>query len=225
LTDRGVMSSRLVLEFDHEPSPNLLKIVFSEQNTGVRRPAIFLDRDGVINRRRPGDYVLNWSQFEFVPGIREALKQIASLGLPMIVISNQAAIGKGLLATDALQEINTRMRQTLLQDGTALTAAYYCPHKSEENCACRKPRPGLIYAAANDFNLDLSRSVFVGDSEADVEAARAAGCRLVLFCSDFGVIRNDLSVETRELVVTHRVEDLFGRVQKCLPSSVVNPRT
>jgi D-glycero-D-manno-heptose 1,7-bisphosphate phosphatase len=147
--------------------------LLSEERLAVPNRAIFLDRDGVINCRRPGDYVLNWSQFIFMPGIREALKQMSSLGLPMIVISNQAGVGKGLLSLYALEGITARMRQTLLSDGTSLAAAYYCPHTREENCDCRKPKPGLLYKAAEDFNLDLSRFVFIGDSDTGVQAAQA----------------------------------------------------
>jgi D-glycero-D-manno-heptose 1,7-bisphosphate phosphatase len=161
----------------------MLRIVFSDPNRTARGPAIFIDRDGVINLRRPDDYVLDFSQFMFVPGIRPALKRLGSLGLPMIVISNQAAVGKGLLDSAGLQEITARMHQALIEDGTALAAAYYCPHRSDENCACRKPKPELLYRAASDFNVDLERSVFIGDSESDVQAARAAGCRPILFGS------------------------------------------
>ena len=159
----------------------MLRILFSEVNRSVKGPAIFLDRDGVINRRRPGDYVLDWSQFFFIPGIRVALKQISTLGLPMIVISNQAAVGKGLLNSTGLQEITIKMQEVLLEDGTPLAAAYYCTHRPDENCVCRKPKPALLQTAANDFNIDLSRSMFVGDSDTDVQAGRAAGCVPVLF--------------------------------------------
>jgi D-glycero-D-manno-heptose 1,7-bisphosphate phosphatase len=159
----------------------LLRIVFSEEKSSARGPAIFIDRDGVINCRRPGDYVLDWSQFIFMAGIRGALKQIASLGLPMIVISNQAAVGKGLLDLKGLQEITAQMHRALVADGTFLTAVYYCIHKPDENCNCRKPKPELLHRAAEDFNIDLGRSIFIGDSETDVRAARAARCAPVLF--------------------------------------------
>jgi D-glycero-D-manno-heptose 1,7-bisphosphate phosphatase len=159
----------------------LLRISFTETKPRVAGPAIFLDRDGVINCRRPDDYVLDWSQFIFVDGVRSALKQLATLGLPMIVISNQAAVGRGLLAVAALQEITTRMQQELAADAAPLTAAYYCIHRRDEDCSCRKPKPGLLQSAAEDFNIDLRRSIFIGDSESDVQAARAAGCQPVLF--------------------------------------------
>src|SRR5580692_1912844 len=167
-----------------EPNLVLLRILFCEISRAYKGPAIFIDRDGVINCRRPGDYVLNWSQFVFMPGIREALKQLSSLGLPMIIISNQAAVGKGLLDPAGLEEITTRMNEALLADGTSLAAAYYCTHRIEDACECRKPKPALLFSAAADFNIDLSRSIFVGDSDTDAQAARAAGCASVLFGSD-----------------------------------------
>jgi len=159
----------------------VIRIIFSDARKSAKGPAIFIDRDGVINERRPGDYVLNWSQFVFVPGIRAALKQLASLRLPMIVISNQAAIGKGLLDPAGLEDITAHMNQALLTDGTKLTAAYFCPHKPSDNCICRKPKPALLLSAAEDFNIDLNHSIFIGDSETDVLAARAAKCTPVLF--------------------------------------------
>jgi D-glycero-D-manno-heptose 1,7-bisphosphate phosphatase len=158
-------------------------MIFSEVQSNAKGPAIFIDRDGVINCRRPSDYVLNWSQFIFTPGIREAMRKLSSLGLPMIIVSNQAAVGKGLLNSDVLEGITARLHQTLLTDGTSLTAAYYCPHRADENCVCRKPKAGLLYKAADDFNIDLGRSVFIGDSDSDVQAAHAASCQPVLFGS------------------------------------------
>jgi D-glycero-D-manno-heptose 1,7-bisphosphate phosphatase len=143
--------------------------------------AIFIDRDGVVNRRRANDYVLDWTQFVFVDGIREALRELSSLGLPIILISNQSAVGRGLLQPEQLMEITERMRNRLEQDGARLDAAYFCPHRPDEACACRKPQPGLLKQAAADFAVDLSRSVFIGDSDSDVKAAHAVECNPVLF--------------------------------------------
>jgi len=190
----------------------VLRMLFSEPEKGAKRPAIFIDRDGVINERRPGDYVLDWSQFVFVPGIREALKQLATLGLPLIVISNQAAVGKGLLDPADLEQITSDMYQALAADGTFLTAAYYCPHRSDENCPCRKPKPALLLGAADDFNIDLSRSVFIGDSDTDEQAARAAGCAPVLFGRDLGLQPKPLP----DVRTVQRSTDLFAVVANCL---------
>jgi D-glycero-D-manno-heptose 1,7-bisphosphate phosphatase len=195
----------------------LLKIVFSSEGPGTKGPAIFIDRDGVVNCRRANDYVLNFSQFVFTPGIRAALKQLAALRLPMIVISNQAAVGKGLLDPAGLEEITARMAQALLEDGTILTAAYYCVHRADEDCACRKPKPELLYRAANDFNLDLSRSVFIGDSETDAQAARAAGCVPILFGTGLGN-QSESGEWMRDLPVALLAKDLFDVVAKSLRS-------
>jgi D-glycero-D-manno-heptose 1,7-bisphosphate phosphatase len=188
----------------------LLRILFSELNRTAKGPAIFVDRDGVINCRRPGDYVLDWSQFVFMPGIREALQQLSSLGVPMIIISNQAAVGKGLLDPAGLEEITARMNEALLADGTSLAAAYYCTHRMEDHCQCRKPKPALLFSAAADFNIDLSRSIFIGDSHTDVQAARAAGCASVLFGSDVTLQPTSPSAP----LVARRATDLYAVVAK-----------
>lgn len=193
----------------------MLRILFSDPSRITNGPAIFIDRDGVINCRRRGDYVLDWSQFVFLPGIRAALKQLASLGVPIIIISNQAAVGKGLLDPARLREITAKMHQALLEDGTSLAAVYYCIHRADENCLCRKPKPALLQAAAGDFNIDLSRSVFIGDSDTDVQAARAAGCAPVLFGSDIGLP----SASHTDLLIATRVTDLCTLVAKYLQSS------
>lgn len=196
-----------------EPDHQVLRIFFSEPKNSTMGPAIFIDRDGVINQRRPGDYVLEWSQFAFLPGIRVALKQLTTLGLPIIIISNQAAVGKGLLSCDGLREITSRMQQVLLNDGTLLSAAYYCPHRSDEECGCRKPSPGLLVAAARDFNIDLGSSVFIGDSATDVAAAHAAGAQPILFGAGLGTSESI----TGELVVARTAQELFDRVIARLP--------
>jgi len=193
----------------------VLRIVLSETKTTSRGPAIFIDRDGVINRRRPGDYVLHWSQFIFTPGIRLALRQLSTLGLPMIVISNQAAVGKGLLDSADLTEITTGMHEALTADGTFLAAAYYCIHRPDENCVCRKPKPALLQTAADDFNIDLSRSIFIGDSDTDLQAARAAGCASVLLGSDIG----PQPTSPANPLTAHRVTDLYALVAKHLQAT------
>jgi D-glycero-D-manno-heptose 1,7-bisphosphate phosphatase len=193
----------------------VLRFVFSDAKPNAKGPAIFIDRDGVINCRRADDYVLNWAQFVFVPGIREALRQLAGLRLPMIVISNQAAVGKGLLDVAGLEDITTKMQQTLREDGTTLTAAYYCTHRPDEKCICRKPKPELFYRAAADFDIDLSRSIFIGDSQTDVQAARAAGCKPILLGS--GLTSSSDSTDWMvDLSIAPQPEELFGVAVRCL---------
>ena len=202
-------------EVEWEPDSKLLRILFREINNAAKGPAIFIDRDGVINSRRPGDYVLDWSQFVFMPGIREALQQLSSLGLPMIIISNQAAVGKGLLDHTGLEEITARMNQALRADGTSLAAAYYCTHRIEDRCPCRKPKPALLFSAAADFNIELRRSIFVGDSDTDAQAARAAGCGSVLFGTDISL----QPTASSDLPAAHTAIDLYAAVAKYLQAT------
>lgn len=162
-----------------------MRLLFEPLTADTAGPAIFIDRDGVINRRRPGDYVLDWSQFVFIPGIREALRRLSMLRVPMIVISNQAAVGRGLLNVAILEAMTAQLQEVLCGSGVVLNAYYYCTHRADEGCDCRKPKPGLLRQAAAEFDIDLSRSVFIGDADTDVQAARLAGCQPVLFDPEF----------------------------------------
>jgi D-glycero-D-manno-heptose 1,7-bisphosphate phosphatase len=146
-----------------------------------RRPAIFLDRDGVINERVVGGYVTSWSGFRFLDGIVPVLRELVRFKLPLVVVSNQAGVGKGLMSRTALARITERFVAHLARLGVPIAAVYYCPHAPEARCRCRKPRSGLLLRAAHDWRIDLDRSILVGDSPSDVEAARAARCQSILF--------------------------------------------
>ena len=143
------------------------------------RPAIFIDRDGVINRNRQ-DYVKSWSEFEFLPGAIDGLRRLSQVGWPIIVVSNQSAVGRGLVESQTVDEINARMVSAIRRAGGRVDDVLYCPHTPEDNCACRKPLPGLFFQAAGRYNIDLSRSYMIGDAACDVQAAHAAGCKPVL---------------------------------------------
>lgn len=186
-----------------------MRILFEHVTPDVASPAIFVDRDGVINRRRPGDYVLDWSQFTFIPGIRKALRDLAMLRVPMIVISNQAAVGRGLLAPATLQAITMQLQEALAISGVVFNAYYYCTHRADEGCECRKPKPGLLYQAAADFNINLTRSIFIGDAETDVQAALAAGCRPVLFDPEFAYAE-DRAARMNNVCIARDASQLAG---------------
>jgi histidinol-phosphate phosphatase family protein len=145
----------------------------------ARVPAVFLDRDGVINRRRP-DHVKTWDEFEFLPGALEALAALRSMNAPVVVVTNQGAVGRGLISAEELGRIHTRMLQTIRAAGGHVEAIYACLHAPGEGCACRKPAPTLFKRASAELGIRLSDSIMVGDSPTDVAAARAAGCRPVL---------------------------------------------
>jgi D-glycero-D-manno-heptose 1,7-bisphosphate phosphatase len=194
----------------------LFRVIFAQPVADPERAAIFLDRDGVINVRRPDDYVLHPSQFVFVPGIREAMKRLATLQLPMILVSNQAAVGKGLLNLGGLELITMRMQQALTEDGCPLTAAYYCTHRSDQDCFCRKPKPGLLREAGKELNIALDQSVFIGDSETDAAAGFAAGCRPILLGRGLGHKLLTTGSHLEDVPVAAEPSDLFGVVRASL---------
>jgi histidinol-phosphate phosphatase family protein len=147
----------------------------------ARRPAIILDRDGVLNRRPPrAEYVRRPDEFEWLPGARQALALLKEAGYTVIVVSNQAGIARGAMTERDLDAIHARMRAEAGEAGGGVDAIYHCPHGWNEGCDCRKPAPGMLFQAQRDFELDLTRTPFIGDDERDRQAADAAGCPSVL---------------------------------------------
>ncbi|MFN8487888.1 MAG: HAD family hydrolase [Caldilineaceae bacterium] len=141
--------------------------------------AFFLDRDGVINRER-ADYVKSWAEFEFLPGVLPALQRLALLNAPILVISNQSAIGRGLVTSETVNAIHQAAQAKIEAAGGRIDGFFVCPHRPDEACACRKPKPDLLFQAAKLFNLDLGQCVFIGDTLTDFQAAEAAGCQSIL---------------------------------------------
>ena len=139
------------------------------------KKTVFLDRDGVINRDSP-DYIKSWEEFEFLPGSLEALKLLTENHFTIILISNQSIINRGMIPKSRLKYIFSMMKKTIKAQGGKLTDIFYCPHKPEENCSCRKPAPGMVLSAQKKYNLDLASSYFVGDNAKDIECAKNAGC-------------------------------------------------
>ncbi len=145
------------------------------------KKVIFLDRDGVINKKSPkADYVKSWDEFEFLPGAIEALKILTQNGYEIYIISNQAGIARGIMTEDDLKEIHEKMKKELREHGARISDIYYCPHGWDEGCECRKPKPGMFFQAAKEHCLDLTKAVFIGDDERDVEAGEAAGVKTIL---------------------------------------------
>jgi len=166
----------------------------------ARRPAIILDRDGVLNEKAPrAQYVRNWSEFKWLPGVKETLRQLNEAGFKVIIVSNQAGINRGAMTEADLADIHLKMVKEVEQSGGRIDAIYYCPHDWEEGCECRKPKPGMLFQAQHDFNLDLSRTYFIGDDERDAQAADAAGC-LAALVSD----QNPLAKIVGELIANSK---------------------
>ena len=143
--------------------------------------AVFLDRDGVINRKVPdGTYVKCWEEFVFLPGVNDALRLIKRAGYRVIVVTNQRGIARRVMTEDALHRIHTYMLTELAQAGVQIDALYYCPHEAGQ-CRCRKPQTGLFWHAKRDFpDIDFGSSFLMGDSLSDMEAGAQLGCRNIL---------------------------------------------
>ena len=147
--------------------------------------AIFLDRDGVICENR-SDHVKSWQEFEFLPEAKRSLAALSQLNLPIVVITNQAVINRGLTSAGAVEDIHRRMVAEITAAGGRIDKIIYCPHRPDEKCTCRKPEPGMLLQAAREMNIDLANSYFVGDSATDMIAARKVGCRSFLVLTGRG---------------------------------------
>jgi D-glycero-D-manno-heptose 1,7-bisphosphate phosphatase len=146
----------------------------SMESTRESGRALFLDRDGVIIQNRP-NYILRWEDVEFLPGSIETLALIRDLPFKIFIITNQSAIGRGLVAESVVDQINERIVRRVESAGGRIDGVYMCPHAPEENCLCRKPQPDLLLQAARDFDIHLSESAMIGDAISDMLAGRAAG--------------------------------------------------
>jgi len=142
--------------------------------------AVFLDRDGVINRKpREGDYVTRWEDFHILPGVAEGIALLNRAAFLVIVVTNQRCIAKGLMSAAELEKMHERMTELLAKAGAIVDGTFYCPHEIEPACDCRKPAPGMLLNAARLHGIELSASWMIGDSDIDVEAGRNAGCKTV----------------------------------------------
>ncbi len=144
-------------------------------NSPATDKVVFLDRDGVINRDSP-DYIKSWAEVSFIPGSLEALRRLTQAGFSIILITNQSAVNRRLMTAEALDYLFAKLKSKVAASGGEITDIFYCPHLPEENCACRKPFPGLIYKACRRYAINLESACLIGDSTRDIECARAAAC-------------------------------------------------
>ena len=173
------------------------------KNLKEKQKAVFLDRDGTINKYV--GFLSNIDEFELIPGVADAIKAINDSGYLAIVVTNQPVIARGEVSLSELERIHNKMETLLGQKGAYLDAIYYCPHHPHKgyagerseykiDCTCRKPKPGMLLQAAEDFNIDLDQSWMIGDGENDVEAGQAAGCKTVLIGT--GAYGQDITVRS-----------------------------
>ena len=176
-------------------------------NQKTDQKVVFLDRDGVINKDSP-EYIKDWKEFEFIPGSLGALKRLAAAKITTIIISNQSAVNRGLMDIETLLGIHRKLKESVSESGGHIEDIFYCPHRPDENCRCRKPQTGLIRQACLRYNVNMNKAIMVGDSARDIECARNAGCAAaVLVRSGYGVEAADI-LTRKGISVDHIADDL-----------------
>lgn len=186
---------RLIISLPEIPCSVLFAIEYQME---VSTPALFLDRDGVIIENRP-NYIRSWSDVEIYPQALTALAKIRNSPYKIVIITNQSAVGRGLMTIERANKINRKLVAEVEKMGGRIDGVYMCPHGPDEGCPCRKPQPGLLFRAADDQNLDLVRSIMIGDAISDIVAAASAGLsNLILVQTGRGTIQANLP-EVQEL--------------------------
>ncbi|NOK59173.1 MAG: D-glycero-beta-D-manno-heptose 1,7-bisphosphate 7-phosphatase [Chloroflexi bacterium AL-W] len=147
--------------------------------------AVFVDRDGVINENRT-DHVKSWNEFHFIPGALEALCLLHQAGFQVFVVTNQAMIGRGIVAEQVLHDIHAQLCRTVTDQGGHIHDIRYCPHTPESNCSCRKPQPGMLSHLAAQWNVDMEHAYMIGDAWTDIAAGHAVSCRSILVTTGRG---------------------------------------
>jgi len=185
------------------------------------RPALFLDRDGVIVDE--AEYLADPAALRLLPGAAEAIAEVNCQSIPVVVVTNQSGVARGYFPESRVAEIHEQLDRLLAGQGARITRYYHCPHHPTEgqppyrgDCSCRKPRPGMLLQAARDLSLDLRNSYLVGDKLSDLQAGAAAGCRTVMVRTGYGDIVAD-SLPPRALNGGLIVNDLREAVAFCLP--------
>ena len=190
----------------YETEQDIINGKLYARNLSVKQKALFLDRDGTINRAN--GFITNPEQFELIPGAAEAIRKINQSDYLVIIITNQPVIARGDCSFEELQIIHNKMEADLGQSGAFIDGLYFCPHHTDKGfigelaeykceCECRKPKAGLLIQAAKDFNIDLSQSIMIGDAESDMIAGAAAGCKECIRVSETYTLK-------------HAVDNLFN---------------
>jgi len=156
-----------------------------ETHSPQKRPAVFLDRDGTINEEM--GYINDLSRFRLLPDAAPAIRLLNRSRIPVVVVTNQSGAARGYFPATLVDEVHRRMQDLLAQAGAHVDAIYTCLHGPEAGCSCRKPQPGLLLQAAQDLNLDLSRSYLVGDRYKDIDTAANAGAQGILVLTGYGL--------------------------------------
>jgi D-glycero-D-manno-heptose 1,7-bisphosphate phosphatase len=174
----------------------------------MKRRFAVLDRDGTIIEEC--SYLADPEQIKLISGVAEALRRLQRMGLGLTVITNQSAVGRGLINEDRLNEIHRRLSEILKSEGIQLDGLYYCPHKPEDECWCRKPSVGLMKKASEELSFDLHSSFVVGDKMSDIEMGRQAGAVTFLVRTGYGTE----AAADRSAAPDHVVADLAEAAER-----------
>ena len=165
---------------------------------------VFLDRDGTLIEEK--NYLSDPAQVALLPNATAGLRVLRNMGYGLIVVTNQAGIGRGFYTEQDMLACNDRMIALLAEEGVALDAIYFCPHAPDAGCACRKPNPGIAHRAAREHNIALDRSVVIGDKACDINLGKAIGATTMLVRTGYGACEEARSICAPDFVV----DDLLG---------------
>jgi len=187
--------------------------------------AAFLDRDGVINQKASieGEYITRWDELKILPGVAEAIILLRRAGFHVIVVSNQRCVAKNLLTEAELDAMHRRLCDELGALGATIDAVYYCPHDDVPPCECRKPQPGMLFAAATEHKVDLPSSWMIGDSEKDIEAGKRAGCKTARISQ--AEISGNVSADVRAQSLLEAVQTIMRLEGTSIESAASNAST
>jgi D-glycero-D-manno-heptose 1,7-bisphosphate phosphatase len=186
------------------------------------RRAVFLDRDGTIGEEL--GYVNHIERFQIFPYAAESIRELNRADIPVIVVTNQSGIARNIFPESLVHEVHKKMVAELAAGGAWIDAIYFCPHKSEDACECRKPNPGLLQRAAREHSLDLTSSWVIGDRYADLEMGHAAGSRGVLVMTGYGRGEYELHRATWPRQPDGLAENLKDAVRNILQNGGGAPR-
>lgn len=172
---------------------------------------VILDRDGVINQDSP-DYILGDEQFFPIPGSLPAIAQLNQQGIIVVVATNQSAIGRGMLSETTLEAIHSKLQNQLTVYGGWLDSIYHCPHRPDEQCYCRKPQPGLIRQALQDWQIEPEHTLLVGDSWRDIQPALQYGCDTALVKTGNGL--TTLAQHSDKLTHSFQADNLADLIKR-----------
>ena len=189
----------------------------------IRRPAVFLDRDGTINEQM--GYINHLCRFKLLAGAAEAIKLLNDSEIPVVVISNQSGLARGYFPEELLVAVHEKMDRLLAEKGAHVDGIYYCPHHPEakeerfrDTCNCRKPKPGLVFQAADELNLDPEKSFVVGDRWSDIKTAANCGAKSILVRTGYGRGDEEYIGPHQEIQPDYKAEDLLEAVKWILKS-------